>query len=105
MEPFLIINVATIIAVVAGGITMGVYLACATQCGYTPSLMTLIVLGWSFLVPLGVTQVLVDADLGVDIQRVVERMALWALFAVHARIGTRLYGKWLVGRRVCKTDK
>ena len=94
MEPFLIINVATIIAVVIGGITMGVYLACATQCGYTPSLTTLIVLGWSFLVPLGITQVIIDLDIGVDIQRVLERMALWALFAIHARFGSHLYAQW-----------
>lgn len=87
-----IINAASIIAVIAGGIGMGVYLAYATKCGFVPSLVTLIVIGWSFLVPLGVTQVLTDADAGVDIQRVVERMALWFLFALHARIGTRLIG-------------
>lgn len=93
MLDFAIINVATIIAVVAGGISMGVYLAYATKCGFVPSLTTLIVLGWSFLVPLGVTQVF-TAEGGVDLQRVAERMALWALFALHARIGVRLVGHY-----------
>lgn len=94
-DTFLIINAATVIAVVAGGVGMGVYLACATKCGYTPTLPTLIVLGWSFLIPLGVTQVILSSpDIGVSVQRVVERLALWALFAIHARFGSRLYYQW-----------
>lgn len=87
-----VIHVETLIAVVAAGIGMGVYLAYATKCGYTPSLVTLIVLGWSFLVPLGVTQVLTDPESGVSLQRVIERMILWGLFSIHARIGVRLLG-------------
>lgn len=92
-----IINIASVIAVVAGGVTMGVYLAYATKCGYTPSLITLIVLGWSYLIPLGVTQVWTNEE-GVDTQRVIERLILWALFALHARIGVRLMGHFRCSR-------
>jgi hypothetical protein len=95
MEPFVIINVATVIAVVVGGLTMGIYLAMATKCGYTPSLTTLIVLGWSFLIPLGITQIFItNGDIGVDSQRVVERLALWALFSIHARYGAHLWSEF-----------
>jgi hypothetical protein len=86
-----VINIATLIAVVAGGIGMGVYLACATKCGYMPSLVTLIVLGWSFLLPLSLSQM---AEGDVNFGRLVERLALWALFSVHARIGGRIYARW-----------
>jgi hypothetical protein len=94
-DTFLIINVATVIAVIAGGIGMGIYLACATKCGYTPTITTLLVLGWSFLIPLGVTQVILDIpDAGVSVQRVAERLVLWALFSIHARFGSNLYYHW-----------
>lgn len=85
-----VIDISTIIAVVVGGITMGVYLAYATNCGYTPSLVTLIVLGWSFLIPLSIAQITHAGD--VDVGRMTERLALWALFALHARVGARMMG-------------
>lgn len=87
-----VINVASLLAVVIGGIGMGVYLAYATRCGYTPSLITLIVLGWSFLLPLGLEQSLFEGEITVG--RMLERMALWALFAVHARLGVRLFSRY-----------
>lgn len=93
-----IINVASIIAVVIGGIGMGVYLAYATRCGYTPSLVTLIVLGWSFLVPLGIEQAFFEGDINPG--RVAERMVLWALFSIHARLGTRLFSRYRTCRKL-----
>lgn len=88
MLDFDIINIATIIAVIFGGFSMGVYLSYAADSCRVPSLVTLVVMGWSFLIPLGITQVFLDED-GVDVQRVAERMALWFLFSIHARVGAR----------------
>lgn len=98
MIEFHVISIATIIAVIIGGLGMGAYLACATKCGYLPSLVTLLVLGWSFLLPLSLTQI-ITTD-GVDLGRMLERMALWALFAIHARVGARMWRRHNAGERL-----
>lgn len=91
-----VISAATLIAIVCGGVTMGVYLAFVTKCGFVPSLVTLIVVGWSFIIPLSITQIATTGEMNVG--RMFERMFLWGLFALHARLGTKLVGHWRATR-------
>lgn len=86
-----VISVATIIAIVAGGIGMGVYLGLCCV-GRDPNVITLVVMGWSFIVPLSVTQMATTGE--VTVGRMLERMAMWALFALHAKVGYKLYRRW-----------
>lgn len=74
-----IIGIENLIAILIGGIGMGVYFAYSER--IAPNIISLIVLGWSFIAPLGLTQALSLSTPDVDVDRVIERMAMWALFS------------------------
>lgn len=93
-----IITLATVLAVALGGLSMGVYIAVANKFrSCTPSPVSLLVLGWSFLLPLGLTQMLTTGE--VEPQRVIERMVLWAIFSFSASVASRFSKEWYWTRR------
>lgn len=83
-----VISLGTVIAIVIGGFGMGIYLGLCCI-GRSPNPITLIVMGWSFIVPLSVTQMAEGGE--VTVGRMLERMALWALFSLHAKVGYNIY--------------
>lgn len=92
-----VVTVTTLLAVMLGGLSMGVYIAVANKFrACTPSPVSLLVLGWSFLLPLGVVQAF---ESSVDLSRVAERMFLWAIFAFSASIASRFSKEWYWSRR------
>lgn len=88
---FEVITLGTVISVVVAGLGMALYLVLTNRDRdphSEPSLISLLVIGWSYLIALGADQ---WVEGNISPQRFAERLVLWALFAFHASVGRKMW--------------